>query len=678
MATLTQQGDVPLTNRLLVSMTVAFLTVASSLASAREISITNERLEVSLALPEGLLTVRDRESDVQWRQFLPTKHVLRGRSWDRVRVTPVAPDRLIRIDQAEAQGNVIHAKATWRGEPFTIRYALLDDRNRLRVTVDSPNRAQPLPWKPDWMGGKLMTYPYAFCSQDAAPYSVVPMDEGLIFSTRETDIRTDPVRWHYAWLHRQLSMPWYGVTDLDRGVMTRIDTPFDCMFSIQWVDTPWGERTLPQLTWVASKGAVSYERSVTFRFASRGGYTAMAKAFRQEMMDCGQLRSWEDKIRDNPAVARLRGALDLWYRGKITLELISQLRESGIRRAIVSRSSGGDPKPGDGIEPDGLDAAKKAGFLVGMYHNYTWIQGRWVEADPSLADLAALPASGELRYRSNGFDPKGNLMRCPATHGVAFSKISKAERDLGLNYFFTDCTTAGGSIIDCYHPDHPVSRRDAARELRFALDNVSGLGLVVGSERGTWWATPSVHVFEGIETILVYAGPYRGAGGESHWVGPYFKDKPGYEEVFLGVEFNPARHVPLFQLVYHDSVYCTRRWNQDPLRAPELWTRHDLMNINNGTSSLWMMRDGAKNMIGTADWEKVKDRYLQTYRDVCGWHEKIGFDEMLEHRFFSDDRLVQQSRFSSGWTVVVNFSDAPWKDARGFSVAAHSHYSFHE
>ena len=93
---------------------------------------------------------------------------------------------------------------------------------------------------------------------------------------------------------------------------------------------------------------------------------------------------------------------------------------------------------------------------------------------------------------------------------------------------------------------------------------------------------------------------------------------------------------------------------------------------------VWMMRDGAKNMIGTADWEKVKDRYLRTYRDVCGWHEKIGFDEMLQHGFLSDDRLVQQSRFSSGWTVVVNFSDDPWKDARGFSVKAHSHHTFRE
>ena len=44
----------------------------------------------------------------------------------------------------------------------------------------------------------------------------------------------------------------------------------------------------------------------------------------------------------------------------------------------------------------------------------------------------------------------------------------------------------------------------------------------------------------------------------------------------------------------------------------------------------------------------------------------------------SNDHLVQQSRFSSGWTVVVNFSDTPWNDPRGFPVEAHSHHMFRE
>ena len=358
--------------------------------------------------------------------------------------------------------------------------------------------------------------------------------------------------------------------------------------------------------------------------------------------------------------------------------MISQLREAGIRKAIVAKVGGGNPSPAEGIEREAIKAADEAGFLIGRYHNYSWIQGRWVEKDPSLTDSAVVPASGKLIYRKNAWDSKGRLDRCPAAHRGVFSRMGKLERELGINYFFTDCTTTGGSIHECYHPKHPSARSDGAAQLNDALQALSDLGLVVGSERGKWWATPTTHVFEGIETLIEYGGQYYGKGDATHWVGPYLEDKPGFRELCLGYDFNPARRLPLFQLVYHDSVYCTRRWNQDPGRDAALWDRHDLMNILYGTPPLIFMHPKAGNVIGTPGWDKVKDRYLQTYRNVCGWHEKVGFDEMTGHRFLSEDRLIQETQFSSGWAAVVNFSDRTWKDPRGFSVEAHGCHSFRE
>ena len=69
----------------------------SSWASVREGSISNGRLEVSPGVPEVLLNLRDRVPHVRWRHFLPTRHVLDGRPWGKVRVAPIAPNRPIRI-----------------------------------------------------------------------------------------------------------------------------------------------------------------------------------------------------------------------------------------------------------------------------------------------------------------------------------------------------------------------------------------------------------------------------------------------------------------------------------------------------------------------------------------------------------------------------------------------------
>jgi hypothetical protein len=49
-------------------------------------------------------------------------------------------------------------------------------------------------------------------------------------------------------------------------------------------------------------------------------------------------------------------------------------------------------------------------------------------------------------------------------------------------------------------------------------------------------------------------------------------------------------------------------------------------------------------------------RILQSYRAVCGVLEKIAGSEMLDHRFLTPDRQVQQTRFANGWRVTVNFA----------------------
>ncbi|MBT3379614.1 MAG: hypothetical protein HN742_18800 [Lentisphaerae bacterium] len=636
---------------------------------AKPLSLRNQHLEVSLDVPSGLLAATDLRTGTRWRQHVPIQSA-QGRNWGQVKTHKVAPGSLIRFTDATIDGSRILAKALWREHPFTVVFELVPEEPALTVTVDTLNRDDPLPWKPSWPGVMLMTYPYAFHNDQAGPDAVVPIDEGVIYSTRETDPQADPKRWKLWWLHKKLSMPWWGVTDGQQGVMTQIEDPFDCMFSIQWVRTPHGQRTLPQVTWIGAKGALAYQRRVTFRFVSEGGYVAMAKAFRAFEQARGAFRSWDEKVRANPAVARLRGALDVWHQRELTADLITCMKDAGIRRAIVAKPRGGDAPATQGIEPEAISAAVEAGYLVGAYHNDSWIQGRWIARDPALKDAAVLPADGKPAYIGNAWDAKGRLDRCPGAHTDVLRRKSREAREAGLNYFFTDCTTTGGAIHECYHPGHPARRRDGAGQLSAALRAASDQGVVVGSERGKWWATATTHVFEGIGTLIDYGGPYYGKGDATHWAGPYLTKSPGYSELFLGYDLNPVRRVPLFQLVYHDSVYCTRRWNQDPGRAPDSWDRHDLMNILYGTSSLIFMHPKAGNVIGTPDWEKVRGRYLQTYRNVCGWHEKIGFDEMTSHRFLSPDRLVQETRFSSGPGVVVNFGGSAWEDPRGFTIAA--------
>ena len=638
------------------------------------VEIANESLKAVLAIPSGTLTVEDLRCGLVWQQHVPVQSA-RGPKWGEVRTERIAASQHIHVEDAIVRGRVIRATAKWRNHLFKIAFELPAGRAVLTVTIDDPQRDQQLPWKANWAGVILMTYPYGFYNE-AVVDTVVPVDEGVVYSPKDVAPLVDPRRWNLTALHNKLSMPWWGITDGRRGVMTHVQSPWDCMFSIKWINTPQGSRTLPQVTWLASKQCWSYPRQVTFQFFDGGGHVAMAKAFRKYEMQRGAFRSWDDKVAANPSVAKLKGALDVWSQQTLTADLVKSLRQAGIRKCVLGKPRGGNAPPNEGFELEAIRAAVDAGYLVGVYHNHSWIQGRWVDRDPTMADAGIVSSDGQLTYTKNPWDPRGRLDRCPAAHLDIFLKHARAERGMGVNYFFTDCTTTGGSIEECYHHAHSLTRRGGSQALNHALASVAGLGMLVGSERGKWWAAEATHVFEGIETLIEYGGRYYGSGDVTHWVGPYLTEKPGFTELCLGYDFNPARRVPLFQLVYHDSVYCTRRWNQDPGRDASLWERHDLMNVLYGTAPLIFMHPRAGNVIGSPDWAKVRDRYLRTYHNVCGWHEKIGFDEMVDHLFLTADRMIQETRFSSGWNVVANFGESSWLDSRGFSVKSHSFHTF--
>ena len=130
------------------------------------------------------------------------------------------------------------------------------------------------------------------------------------------------------------------------------------------------------------------------------------------------------------------------------------------------------------------------------------------------------------------------------------------------------------------------------------------------------------------------------------------------------------------QLVFHDSVVCTRRWNDHYGRDMDLWRLSDLMSMVHGTPPIVKFMGDDTPHVLKEEFKTVRKLYMRTFRDVCGWHEQIGFDEMTDHRFLSKDRLVQETRFSSGQAVVVNFRSAVWDDPRGFRVPSLAFHQF--
>jgi hypothetical protein len=64
-----------------------------------------------------------------------------------------------------------------------------------------------------------------------------------------------------------------------------------------------------------------------------------------------------------------------------------------------------------------------------------------------------------------------------------------------------------------------------------------------------------------------------------------------------------------------------------------------------------------------------KDRIKRSIAALCPWHQKVGYDEMTDHAFMTKDRMVHRTRFSSGWSVIVNYhTSKPYRAADGVTV----------
>ena len=92
------------------------------------------------------------------------------------------------------------------------------------------------------------------------------------------------------------------------------------------------------------------------------------------------------------------------------------------------------------------------------------------------------------------------------------------------------------------------------------------------------------------------------------------------------------------------------RWEDGNPRYPELWWKKDLFNMLYGSAPLWIL--------DRTLWETYRDQYVDSYGAVCSWLSQVATDELTDHRFLTEDGSVQMSTFSSGKSIIVNFSDA--------------------
>jgi len=156
---------------------------------------------------------------------------------------------------------------------------------------------------------------------------------------------------------------------------------------------------------------------------------------------------------------------------------------------------------------------------------------------------------------------------------------------------------------------------------------------------------PFVHYFEGMLSLGPYRVPDSGRDMRRIW--------DTVPESVAKFQVGHKYRLPLWELVYHDCVVSQWYWGDYNNKLPAIWEKRDLFNILYGTPPMFMF--------DRKSWSQNKDRFAESYKNICSFVRTVGYSEMTDHVFVTPDRTVQQTEFADGAAVLANFGDKPYR-----------------
>lgn len=396
-----------------------------------------------------------------------------------------------------------------------------------------------------------------------------------------------------------------------------------------------------------------------------------ALRYRQWLIEQNQFVSWKEKLQAVPKAERLRGAMQIYLWGDgISQKMIRQFHEEGFDRArfCIDEERATEENPKTAV------AADELGYLFGTYDAYHSIH------DPALAGTdqswntaqfdrklyetgAIVRKDGKKRA---GFKEIGYLLSPIAARPYVEQRVRENMKKVPYNYYFIDCD-AYGEVFDDYSPNHPATQAEDAAERNSRMAWIRDtFGVVIGSEGGSAYSTPVVHVVEGmISPVIGWSDPDMRDIKSSYYIGRYYP--PEGPEIFIKtvpikekynyLYYNPRFHLPLYETVFHDSVVATHHWGSGSLKFKEVQNDVALTELLYQVPPLYHFN--------LKEFEKRKEPIKSFYTKFSPLHRELGFSRMTGFAWLTEDRLVQQTVFDDAVEITANFRETDYTGQDG-------------
>lgn len=349
---------------------------------------------------------------------------------------------------------------------------------------------------------------------------------------------------------------------------------------------------------------------------------------------------------------------DEWGDG-LSVKLLERFAENGLDRLWLGVDSWQD-----GFRhPTAVAKAKGLGYLIGPYDSYHSIhhpneKDTWETAQFDLLLYETGAIANADGTKSKGFKKKGYhlspLVAQPYVENRVNGIVEQMPSD--FNTWFIDCD-AYGELYDDYSTSHPATQLD---DMRARLARISWIrdthNMVVGSEKGAAYSASTLHFAHGMTVpVIGWGDPDMKAKTSPYYVGGYWppegpaihiKQVP-LKPKYLYLYYDPRFRLPLYQIVFHDSVITTHHWGSGSLKFENAIGTLALLEQLYNVPPLYHLN--------IAEFSKHKAWIKRHYAFFSPLHRQIGGKAMTNFEWLREDKLVQRTEFGNMVEMYANF-----------------------
>jgi hypothetical protein len=330
-------------------------------------------------------------------------------------------------------------------------------------------------------------------------------------------------------------------------------------------------------------------------------------------------------------------------------KMIQTLADAGLDRLWL----GSPTWTGLRNHPETVRKAIRLGYLTGPYDSYHSIHSpqetdTWETAqfDQQLYETGAIVRQDGTTRK--GFRQKGHILSPLAARPYVERRVSDLMRQFQCNSWFIDCD-AFGEVFDDYSSLHPATQEEDmnARLSRMAWIRDT-FKIAIGSEGGSAYAAGTIHFAHGMMTPVIGwdDGDMKDRSSKYFLGGYYPPDGPAifFKQVPLKPEYrrvyaDPRYRLPLYEMVFHDSVVATHQWGYGSLKFTDEDHARELLELLYGVPPLYHLN--------LDEWSKRRAEIKAHYDFFSPLHRQAGLLPMTDFGWLTE--------FGDALELVANF-----------------------